>query len=119
MNGASTICSIIWNKRPLRFAPPPGSTGKPEENEMTGTMAAGEFSRNARLLLRLMGKTDARLVEAGAGKWVIESGRNRRRSRQTVADEMVRELAARECLIREPAGGAGLSALPSTRRKAR
>ena len=76
---------------------------------MRGTMAAGEFSRNARLVLRLMGKADARLVEAGAGAWVIESGRNRRRSRQTVADDMVRELAARECLVREPAGGYRIS----------
>lgn len=76
---------------------------------MRGTMAAGEFSRNARLVLRLMGKADARLVEIGGGKWVIESGRNRRRGRQTVADDMVRELAARECLIREPAGGYRIS----------
>jgi hypothetical protein len=72
-------------------------------------MAAGEFSRNARLVLRLMGKRDARLVEAGAGKWVMESGRNRRRSRQTVTDDMVRELAARECLVREPEGGYRIS----------
>lgn len=71
---------------------------------MAETMAAGAFSRNARMLLRLLGKRDARLVEAKPGEWAIESGKSRRRSKQTVEGAMVRELAGRDWLIREPTG---------------
>jgi hypothetical protein len=42
---------------------------------MTGTLAAGAFSREARMILRLIDKPDTRLVEAGSGEWGIESGK--------------------------------------------
>jgi hypothetical protein len=76
---------------------------------MTGTLAAGAFSREARMILRLIDKPDTRLVEAGSGEWQIESGKARRRSRQTVEDSMVHELAGRGWLIREPAGSCRIS----------
>jgi hypothetical protein len=76
---------------------------------MTETLAAGAFSRDARMILRLLGKPDTRLVEAGPGAWGIESGKSRRRSRQTVEDAMVRELVGRGWLIREPTGSCRIS----------
>jgi hypothetical protein len=75
---------------------------------MSGKIAAGEFGREARMILRLIAKPDTRLVEAGAGTWAIESGRSRR-SRQTVEDAMVRDLLRRGWLIREPTGSYRIS----------
>ena len=46
---------------------------------MAETFAAGELARKARMILRLLGRPDARLVEAGPGLWAIESGKGRRR----------------------------------------
>jgi hypothetical protein len=75
---------------------------------MAGSLAAGAFSRDARMILRLIAKPDTRLVEVGPGEWGIESG-NGRRSRQTVEDAMVRELFGRDWLIREPTGNYRIS----------
>lgn len=76
---------------------------------MPKTFAAGELARNARMVLRLLAKPEARLVEAGAAGWVIETGRSRRRSGHPVANDLVRELANRDLLIQEPAGGYRIS----------
>jgi hypothetical protein len=73
-----------------------------------GTLAAGAFSREARMILRLIDKPDTRLVEAGSGEWEIESGKGRR-SRQKVEDATVSELAGRGWLIREPTGSCRIS----------
>lgn len=75
---------------------------------MTGTLAAGAFSREARMILRLIDKPDTRLVEAGSGQWEIESGKGRR-SRQKVEDATVSELVGRGWLIREPTGSCRIS----------
>jgi hypothetical protein len=61
------------------------------------------------MILRLLVKPDARVVETRPGAWAIETGKSRRRSRQTVADAMVRELVGRDWLIREPTGGYRIS----------
>jgi hypothetical protein len=50
---------------------------------MTGTLAAGAFRREARMILRLIDKPDTRLVEAGSGEWEIESGKGRRSRSRT------------------------------------
>jgi hypothetical protein len=76
---------------------------------MTGTLAAGAFSRDARMILRLIARPDTCLVEDGPGQWGIESGKARRRSRQTVEDATVRELVGRGWLIREPTGSCRVS----------
>lgn len=75
---------------------------------MTGALAAGAFSREARMILRLVGKPDTRLVETGAGAWAIEGG-NGRRSGQAVEDALVRELVGRGWLIGEPTGSYRIS----------
>lgn len=83
---------------------------------MTAKLAAGEFDRKARMVLRLIAKPDARLVEATPGvkatpgDWTIETGKRRGRSRHTVEDTMVRELVDRGWLMREPTGGLRISA---------
>jgi len=74
---------------------------------MTRRLAAGAFSREARIILRLAAKPDTRLVQEG-GEWGIESGTSRR-SRQTVEDAMVRELVGRGWLIGEPTGSYRIS----------
>lgn len=76
---------------------------------MTGTMAAGEFARNARMILRLLVKPDARLVEIGPGEWAIDTGKSWRRGRQTVEFAMVRGLLGRDWLMREPTGSYRIS----------
>jgi len=76
---------------------------------MTGKKAAGEFARNARMILRILAKPDARLVEAGAGEWAIETGKSRRRSSQAVDNAMLRGLVDRDWLIREPTGSYRIS----------
>lgn len=76
---------------------------------MAGSIAAGAFSREARMILRLIARPDTRLVEAGPGAWGIESGKGRRRSRQTVEDATMRELVGRGWLIREPTGSYRIS----------
>ena len=77
--------------------------------EMPGAFAAGEFNRNARMILRLLSKPEARLVETAAGKWAIEAGKARGAGAPTVEADMLGELAARNWLIREPTGGYRLS----------
>jgi hypothetical protein len=76
---------------------------------MTQTLAEGAFSREARMVLRLIDKPDTRLVEAGSGEWEIESGKARGRSRLTVEDATVGELVGRGWLIREPTGSCRIS----------
>jgi hypothetical protein len=76
---------------------------------MAETLAAGELARKARMILRLLGGPDARLVEAGPGNWAIESGKGRRRMGQRVDDALVRELVGRDWLIREPTGSYRIS----------
>jgi hypothetical protein len=76
---------------------------------MSEKVAASELSRNARVVLRLLNKPDARLVEAKPGEWVIESGKSGRRGRQPVTDATVRELVGRDWLIREPTGSYAIS----------
>jgi hypothetical protein len=80
---------------------------------MTKNVAAGEFTRNARMVLRLLARPGARLVkseaEAEAGQWLVEAGKHRRRGSQTVAEATVRELADRDWLIAEPSGGYRIS----------
>jgi hypothetical protein len=76
---------------------------------MTQALAGGAFIREARMVLRLIAKPDTRLVEAGPGEWEIESGKARRRSRLTVEDATVGELAGRGWLIREPTGSYRIS----------
>ena len=76
---------------------------------MAETLAAGELAQKARVILRLLGGPDARLVEAGPGNWAIESGKGRRRSGQKVEDALVQELVGRDWLIREPTGSYRIS----------
>lgn len=73
--------------------------------------AEGEFVRQARLLLRLVDRPGARLVEAeGLEGWLIESGTSRRRERRRLDDAMVGEMARRDWLARDPSGGYRASA---------
>ena len=76
---------------------------------MAETFAAGELARKARMVLRLLGRPDARLVEAGPGLWAIESGKGRRRGGPRVEDALVRELVGCDWLIREPTGSYRIS----------
>jgi hypothetical protein len=76
---------------------------------MAETLTVGEFIRHARVVLRLLGKPEARLIEAGGGKWLIGTGKSQARSRQTVEDAMVRALVGRDWLIREPTGSYRIS----------
>lgn len=75
---------------------------------MARHLAAGAFARNARMILRLLSKLDARLIEAEPGHWVIESNGRRRRG-QTVEEAIVHELVGRDWLIAEPSGGYRIS----------
>jgi hypothetical protein len=86
---------------------PPGTT---EEDPMTGTNFAGGFARNARMILRLLAKPDARLVESGSNGWRIETGNGRRLASQPVDGAMARGLVDKDWLIREPTGSYGISA---------
>jgi hypothetical protein len=76
---------------------------------MAETLAAGELARKARIILRLLGGPDARLVEDGSGNWAVDSGKSRRRMGQRVEDALVRELVGRDWLIREPTGSYRIS----------
>ena len=76
---------------------------------MAETLAAGELDRKARVILRLLGGPDARLVEAGPGNWAIENGKGRRHGGQRVENALVRELVGRDWLIREPTGSYRIS----------
>jgi hypothetical protein len=76
---------------------------------MAETLAAGELTRKARMILRLLGGPDARLVEDGSGNWAVDSGKSRRRMGQRVEDALVRELVGRDWLIREPTGSYRIS----------
>lgn len=76
---------------------------------MTGTNPASGFARNARMILRLLAKPDARLVETGSGEWSIETGKSRHRSSQAVDDAMLRGLVSHDWLIREPTGSYRIS----------
>ncbi len=77
---------------------------------MTGTSSAGGFARNARMILRLLTKSDTRLVEATSGEWVIETDKGRRASSQPVNGAVTRMLVAKDWVIREPTGSYRISA---------
>lgn len=73
---------------------------------MTDRLAEGEFTRKARAILRQLGRPGCRLVESDArGLWLIEAGPSRRRTRQTAEGPVVREMARRDWLMNDPAGG--------------
>lgn len=77
---------------------------------MSGTNPAGGFARNARIILRLLAKPDSRLVEAGSGEWLIETGTGRRASCQSVDSTVARRLLGNDWVIREPTGSYRISA---------
>lgn len=75
---------------------------------MAMKLAAGALARDARMVLRLLSKPGARLAETGSGRWVIESNARRGRG-QTIEAAIVRELAGRDWLIKEPSGSYRIS----------
>jgi hypothetical protein len=75
---------------------------------MAMKLAAGALARDARMVLRLLSKPGARLAETGSGQWVIESNGRCRRG-QTIEAAIVRELAGRDWLIKEPSGSYRIS----------
>jgi hypothetical protein len=107
----SMRCSTTWSRRQWRLTPPTGSTEGLRRLGWQKTLAAGEFTRHARMVLRLLAKPERTPYRSRSRSWkMADRGRKAPAPRrQTVEEAMVRELVGRDWLIAEPSGGYRIS----------